>query len=32
MPDNNDFVKSIQDATAQIVVEMEKKMNKACLL
>lgn len=32
MPDNNDFVKSIQDATAQIVVEMEKKMNKACLV
>lgn len=32
MPDNNDFVKSIQDATARIVIEMEKKMNKACLV
>lgn len=32
MPDNSEFVKSIEDATLQIVTEMAKKMDKACLV
>ena len=32
MADNNDFVKSLQDATVQMVMDMSKKMDKACLI
>lgn len=32
MADNNDFVKSLQDATFQIVADTAKKMNRACLI
>lgn len=32
MPDNNNFVKSIQDATLHIIQEESKKMTKACLI
>ena len=31
MPDNQDFVKSIEDATYQIIAEMASRMKKACL-
>ncbi|MDB1935270.1 HK97 gp10 family phage protein [Clostridium tertium] len=32
MSDNNEFVKSIENATLKIVVEASKNMEKACLL
>lgn len=32
MPDNSDFVRSIQAATLQIIMEESKKMEKACFV
>lgn len=32
MADNNDFIKSMQDATVQMVMDMSRKMGKACLI
>lgn len=32
MSDNSDFIKSIEDATLQIVLDQTKKMEKACLV
>lgn len=32
MPNNDDFVKSIKDATLQIINNERKKMDKACLI
>lgn len=32
MPDNSDFIKSIEDVTLRIVLEEAKKMEKACLV
>lgn len=32
MADNNEFVKSIDEATAKIISDMKRKMNKACLV
>ena len=31
MPDNSGFVKTLQDATGQMVADMARKMDKACL-
>lgn len=32
MPDNNDFIKSLQDATFKIISDEAKKMDRACLI
>lgn len=32
MPDNSDFVKSIEKATLQIISDEAKKMNRACMV
>ena len=32
MPDNNEFARSIDDATARIISDMKQKMNRACLV
>ena len=32
MPDNQDFVKSIEDATCQIIAEMASRVKKACIV
>ena len=32
MPDNEEFIRSLEDATISIVLDMEKRVEKACLL
>lgn len=32
MADNTEFIRSMENATAQMVLDMEKKMQKACLV
>ena len=32
MADNSEFIRSMENATAQMVLDMEKKVEKACLL
>ena len=32
MADNSEFIRSMENATAQMVLDMEKKMQKACLI
>lgn len=32
MPDNSEFIKSIADATLQIIMQESKKMERACLV
>ena len=32
MPDNEEFIRSLEDATISIVLDMEKRVKKACLL
>lgn len=32
MPENSEFIRSMENATAQMVLDMEKKVEKACLV
>lgn len=32
MPDNEEFIRSLEDATISIVLDIEKRVEKACLL